>query len=122
MAHFAKLSENNIVLNVIVVADSDAPTEAKGKAFLRKLYNNTDTWIQTSYNTYGGVHATDGTPLRKNYAGIGYTYNADEDAFISPKPYDSWTLNKTTFLWEAPVTYPTDGNLYEWKEDTKEWV
>jgi hypothetical protein len=122
MAHFAKLDENNLVLQVIVVADSDAPTEAEGQIFLQNLYKTTDTYKQTSYNTYGGVHATGGTPFRKNYAGVGYTYDASKDAFIPPQPYNSWTLNEDTCQWESPVSYPTDGNLYKWNEDTTQWV
>ena len=122
MAHFAKLDENNLVLQVIVVADSDAPTEAEGQTFLQNLYKTTDTYKQTSYNTYGGVHATGGTPFRKNYAGVGYTYDASKDAFIPPQPYNSWTLNEDIYQWEAPVSYPTDGNLYKWNEDTTQWV
>ena len=122
MAHFAKLDENNLVLQVIVVADSDAPTEAEGQIFLQNLYKTTDTYKQTSYNTYGGVHATGGTPFRKNYAGVGYTYDASKDAFIPPQPYNSWTLNEDTCQWESPVSYPIDGNLYKWNEDTTQWV
>ena len=122
MAHFAKLDENNLVLEVIVVADSDAPTEAKGQTFLQNLYKNTITYKQTSYNTFAGEHKLGGTPLRKNYAGIGYTYDSTKDAFIPPKPFDSWILDEDTCLWEAPVTYPTDGKLYDWNEDNKKWV
>ena len=122
MAHFAKLNESNIVLTVIVVANSDASTEAKGQTFLQNLYKNTITYKQTSYNTYGGVHLLGGTPFRKNFAGIGYTYDVSKDAFIPPKPYNSWTLNEDTCHWEAPVTYPTDGNLYEWNEENQTWV
>ena len=99
MAHFAKVKDG-IVTKVIVAEqeyiDNVVETEA-------------GTWVQTSYNTHGGVHSLGGTPLRKNYAGIGFTYDANKDAFIPPKPFDSWTLNETTCLWEAPVAYPTDG-------------
>jgi len=77
---------------------------------------------QTSYNTHGGVHSLGGTPFRKNYAGLGYTYDASRDAFIPPKPYNSWVLNETTCLWDAPVPMPTDGNRYEWDEATTSWV
>ncbi len=122
MAHFAKLDENNLVLEVIVVADSDASTEAKGQAFLQNLYKNTSTYKQTSYNTYAGEHKLGGTPFRKNYAGIGFTYDASKDAFIPLKPWDSWTLNEDTCQWEAPVAYPDDGKGYIWKEDTQTWV
>ena len=79
-------------------------------------------WIQTSYNTYGGVHKLGGTPLRKNYAGIGFTYDYEKDAFIPPKPFNSWTLNETTCLWEAPTPRPQDGKLYDWDETTTAWV
>lgn len=79
------------------------------------------TWIQTSYNTRGGVHIQDGTPLRKNYAGVGYTYDSTRDAFIPPQPYNSWTLNETSCLWEPPTAYPDDGNQYTWNEDTQTW-
>ena len=122
MAHFAKLDENNLVLEVIVVADSDAPTEAKGQTFLQNLYKNTITYKQTSYNTIAGEHKLGGTPFRKNYAGVGYTYDASKDAFIPPKPWNSWTLNEDTCQWEAPVAYPDDGKGYIWKEDSKTWV
>jgi hypothetical protein len=80
------------------------------------------TWIQTSYNTYGGQHRLGETPLRKNYAGIGYTYDRIKDAFIPPKPYPSWTLNDETCLWDAPMLYPTDGKIYNWNESTLAWV
>jgi hypothetical protein len=79
-------------------------------------------WIQTSYNTHGGVHANGGTPLRKNYAGIGYSYDAGRDAFIPQKPFASWTLNDTTCLWDAPVAMPTDGKMYTWDEEAGNWV
>ena len=81
-----------------------------------------DVYKQTSYNTHGGVHALGGTPLRKNYAGIGYTYDAGRDAFIPPQPYASWVLNETTCLWDAPVAYPDDGKHYSWDEATTSWV
>ena len=79
-------------------------------------------WIQTSYNTRGGVHTLGGTPLRKNYAGIGYTYDRVRDAFIPPQPYASWTLNEDTCRWDAPVAYPDDGKQYTWDEATTNWV
>tara|TARA_R100001224_G_scaffold55501_1_gene32592 strand:- start:766 stop:1152 length:387 start_codon:yes stop_codon:yes gene_type:complete len=121
MAHFAKLDENNVVVQVLVVADSDAPTEAKGQAFLQNLYKNTITYKQTSYNTFAGEHKLGGTPFRKNFAGIGYTYDSTRDAFIPFKPYDSWILDENTCQWKAPVEYPTDGKGYMWNEDTKSW-
>lgn len=108
MAHFAKI-ENGLVTKVVVANDENSivdPTPGR--------------WIQTSYNTRGGEHLLDGTPLRKNYAGIGYTYDYTRDAFIPPKPFASWTLNETSCLWEAPVEKP-DGR-YNWNEETQAWV
>jgi hypothetical protein len=116
MAHFAKLGIDNIVLEVLVVNNVDTMTpqgeekEEIGVEFLRKLTGH-ETWKQTSYN---------GT-FRKNYAGIGYTYNSDLDAFIPPKPYNSWTLNETTCNWEPPVAHPTDGGMYKWNEENGNW-
>ena len=125
MAHFAKLDESNIVTTVNVVHNSEllvdgTENEQKGINFLKKLYN-WDYWKQTSYNTTGGVHKLGGTSFRKNYAGIGYTYDADRDAFIAPQPYPSWTLNDDTCLWDPPVAYPDDGQIYEWNESTTSW-
>ena len=111
MSHFARVNAIGIVEQVIV-AEQD---------YINTLVDSS-SWLQTSYNTHGGVHALGGTPLRKNYAGIGYTYDASRDAFIPPKPYTSWLLNETTCLWEAPVAYPTDGNYYTWDEETINWV
>ena len=116
MAHFAKLDENNIVTFVTVGRQEDDGREADLCA------RTGDVYKQTSYNTHGGVHALGGTPLRKNYAGIGYTYDAGRDAFIPPKPYASWVLNETTCLWDAPVAYPDDGKRYSWDEATTSWV
>ncbi len=116
MAHFAKLDENNIVTFVTVGRQEDDGKEADLCA------RTGDVYKQTSYNTHGGVHALGGTPLRKNYAGIGYTYDAGRDAFIPPKPYASWVLNETTCLWDAPVAYPDDGKRYSWDEATLSWV
>ena len=121
MAHFAKLGVGNKILQVIKVSDNDAPTEQDGVEFLQKLYGTNDVWKQTSYNTYGGKHKLGGTPLRKNFASIGYKYDQYRDAFISPQPYGSWTLNEDTCIWEAPVEYPTDGQNYEWNEDNQTW-
>jgi hypothetical protein len=117
MAHFAEVGENNIVLRVLVVDDSQ---ESNGQNFLANTLGLGGTWIKTSYNTLGGVHNKGGTPLRKNYAGIGYTYDSERDAFIAPKPYASWILNETSCLWEAPVAMPTEG-LYTWNEETTSW-
>ena len=117
MAHFAKLDSNNIVTQVLVVANEvllkadGTESELKGKQFLNSLLG-TSTWKQTSYN---------GT-IRKNYAGIGYKYDSSRDAFIPPKPYESWVLNETSCIWESPIEHPTDGNLYNWDEDNQEWV
>ena len=125
MAHFAKLDESNIVTTVNVVHNNEllvdgTENEQKGINFLKKLYN-WDYWKQTSYNTTGGVHKLGGTSFRKNYAGIGFTYDADRDAFIAPQPYPSWTLNDDTCLWDPPVAYPDDGQIYEWNESTTSW-
>ena len=118
MAHFAQIDENNVVVQVLVVPDAQ---EERGQEFLADDLGLGGTWKKTSYNTSGGVHANGGTPYRKNYAGIGYTYDATRDAFIPPKPFASWTLNETTCLWDAPVAYPTDGKLYTWNEETTSW-
>lgn len=105
MSHWAEIDENNIVTRVLVGNNSE-PDE--GEAFMNSLGG---TWVKTSYN---------GT-IRKNYAGIGYSYDAERDAFIAPKPYDSWTLDEDTCRWEAPVAYPTDGKVYTWNEDNTNW-
>ena len=112
MSHFAKVN-NGIVEQVIV---------AEPEFFDTFVDSSPGTWIQTSYNTYGGVHKLGGTPLRKNYAGIGYTYDAQKDAFIPPKPYNSWTLNETSCWWEPPTPYPNDNKNYKWDEPTTSWV
>jgi hypothetical protein len=111
MAHFAKIGNDNIVERVEVVSNNVVTDEQAGITFLQNLYNDTATWKQTSYNNN----------IRKNFAGIGYTYDSSKDAFISPQPYSSWTLNDDTCRWEAPVAYPDDGELYEWNEDTTSW-
>lgn len=107
MSHFAELDENNVVLRVLV-GDNNMPNEGYDW-FVENLGG---TWVQTSYN--GNI--------RKNFAGIGYTYDADRDAFIPPKPFDSWVLNEDTCLWNAPVEYPQDGKFYVWDEDATNWV
>jgi len=115
MSHFAKLDENNIVTFVTVGRQEDDGLEAE-------LSERTgDVYKQTSYNTLGGVHSLGGTPLRKNYAGIGFSYDAERDAFIPPKPYDSWLLVEETAQWEAPVPYPDDGLMYSWNEELTDW-
>jgi len=111
MAHFAKLDENNIVVYVTVGRDEDDGQEDVLSA------RTGDVYKQTSYNTFAGVHKLGGTPLRKNYAGIGYTYDEARDAFIPPKLYASWLLNETTCQWDAPIDYPTDGKVYSWDEE-----
>ena len=122
MAHFAKLDENNVVIFVTVGRDEDNGKEAELSA------RTGDVYKQTSYNTHGGVHALGGTPFRKNYAGLGYTYDAGRDAFIPQKPYASWLLNETTCLWDSPVPYPTDVGTeenpkrYSWDEATTSWI
>ena len=118
MAHFAEVDENNIVLRVLVVDDLH---ESNGQEFLATTLGLGGTWIKTSYNTNAGVHSKGGTPLRKNYAGIGYTYDSGRDAFIAPKPYPSWVLNEESCVYEAPVAYPTDGAMYTWNEETTSW-
>jgi hypothetical protein len=112
MAHFAKVN-SGIVEQVIV---------AEPEFFDTFVDSSPGQWLQTSYNTHGGVHATGGTPLRKNYAGVGFSYDPTRDAFIPPKPYASWNLNDDTCLWDAPVTHPGDGGLYTWDEAALQWT
>jgi len=124
MAHFAQLDENNVVINVIVVADDDCSdddgveSEAVGVSFCQSLLGQDTIWKQTSYN--GNI--------RKNYASVGFTYDEAKDAFIPPQPYISWTLDEDSCVWEPPVALPMDGNLYNWDEDayqadnTQGWV
>ena len=118
MSHFAHV-QNGIVDNVIVAEQDFINSGAVGPA---------NEWVQTSYNTRGNVHyGQDGQPdggvaLRGNYAGVGYTYDAQNDVFYAPQPFPSWTLNHSTWLWEPPVPYPTDGKLYTWDEATQNWV
>jgi len=118
MAHFAEVDSNNVVVRVLVVGDEQ---EHRGQEFLANDLGLGGTWLKTSYNTQGGVHTLGGTPFRKNYAGIGYTYDAGKDAFIPPKPFNSWTLDEETCLWNAPVAYPTDGGMYTWNEEDQSW-
>ena len=126
MAHFAKIGLNNKVMSVHSVHNNElldangVEQENIGIEFLTNLHGWA-IWKQTSYNTIGGVHKLGGTPLRKNHAAIGYTYDEDKDAFILPKPFNSWTLNETTCLWDAPVAYPTDGQTYNWNEENQQW-
>ena len=127
MASFAKIGLNNKVIEVLsvhndVLKDSNGvEQEAIGIDFLTKL-TGYPIWKQTSYNTYKGVHSFNGVPLRKNFAGIGMTYDEDRDAFISKKPFNSWVLNENTCCWEAPIPYPQDNNnFYYWNEQTLSW-
>ncbi len=119
MAHYAFLDENNIVTEVIVGKD-----ENEDGVDWEVAYGNFRNQVckRTSYNTHGGVHTFGGVPFRKNYAGLGYTYDATKDAFIPPNSYQSWSLNEDTCLWEPPVPYPTDGKRYTWNEETQAWV
>jgi len=121
MAHFAKLGTGNIVERVAVLSNDVATTEQAGVDFLNNLHSSRDVWKQTSYNTHGGKHKLGGTPFRKNYAGVGYTYDEVRDAFIAPKPFKSWILNEESCTWESPVSYPNNGKDYNWNETTKQW-
>jgi hypothetical protein len=126
MASFAKIGLNNKVIEVQsvvneVLHDSNGiEQESIGIYFLKKL-TGYPVWKQPSYNTHGGVHSSGGTPLRKNFAGIGYTYDEDRDAFIPKKPFNSWKLNEDTCLWNAPVAKPNDDEKYTWNELTLSW-
>jgi hypothetical protein len=119
MAHYAFLNENNIVTEVIVGKD-----EGENGIDWEQHYGEFrgQTCKRTSYNTSGGVHTQGGTPLRKNYAGIGYTYDSIRDAFIPPKSYNSWVLNEDSCLYEAPTPMPTDDKRYSWDEETTTWI
>jgi hypothetical protein len=118
MSHFAKVLDGKVI-HVIV---------AEPEFFQTFVDSSPGTWLQTSYNTRGGVHyGANGQPdggvaLRGNYAGLGYTYDGSHDVFYAPQPFPSWTLSQTTWLWDAPVPYPTDGKMYQWDEATKAWV
>jgi len=117
MAHYAYVDGRNIVTQVVVGKNEDEPLP-EGVASGEEYYGA----IRCSYNTYGGVHANGGTPFRKNYPGIGYTWDPVRDAFIPPKPYASWVLNEDSCLWDAPVPMPEDGQNYYWDEETTSWV
>ncbi len=117
--HFAEIDGNNIVKRVIVAEQDFIDSGAVG---------DSSNWIQTSYNTKGGIHYTPnsnepdgGIALRKNFAGIGYTYDSDKDAFYQPQPYPSWLLNEESYQWESPVPYPDDGGNYNWNEENQSW-
>ena len=117
MAHYAFLDENNVVTEVIVGKD-------EGNFDWEQQYGSFrgQACKRTSFNTHGGVHALGGVPFRKNYAGIGYTYDRTRDAFIPPRPFASWVLNEDTCLWDAPVPMPTDGKMYQWDEAAGAWT
>lgn len=119
MAHYAFLDENNIVTEVIFGKD-----ENEGLYDWEKFYaeEKGQPCKRTSYNTFGGEHIGGGTPFRKNYAGIGFTYDAQRDAFIPPKPYASWILNEQTCRWDSPIPHPDDGKPYVWDENSVSWV
>lgn len=118
MSHFAELNDNNVVLRVVVVNNevltdkNGNESEQKGIDFLKSLYGENTNWVQTSYNS----------SFRKNYAGIGYKYDDIADAFISPKPFESWILNEQTYKWESPIPRPDDGKVYTWDEQTISWL
>ena len=112
MSHFAKVTDGKVTQ--VIVAE---------KEFFDTYVDSTPgEWIQTSYNTQGGVHKLGGTPLRGNYAGIGYTYDRTNDVFYAPQPYASWILDNTTWTWKAPIAQPNDGKMYTWNEETVSWV
>jgi hypothetical protein len=110
MSHFAKVTDGKVTQ--VIVAEKEF--------FDTFVDSSPGTWLQTSYNTHGNQHP-EGRPLRGNYAGIGYTYDATNDVFYAPQPFPSWTLNNTTWLWEAPVAYPKDGKMYKWNESNTSW-
>ena len=112
MAHYAKVVDG--IVTKVIVAEADF--------FDTFVDDSAGRWIQTSYNTHGGQHTLGGTPLRKNFASIGYTYDKEKDAFIPPQPFTSWILNETTCLWEAPVAMPDDGKEYIWNENITNWT
>jgi hypothetical protein len=116
MAHFAQLNENSIVIQVITAGDE---YEENGEELYAQITGG--VWKRTSYNTKAGAHSNGGTPFRKNYAGIGYTYDETRDAFIPPKPYDSWIIDEETCIWVAPIPYPNDGEIYVWNEESLAW-
>jgi hypothetical protein len=112
MSHFAKVVDGKVTQ--VIVAEQEF--------FNTFVDSSPGEWIQTSYNTYGNQHLNGGTPLRGNYAGVGYTYDKINDVFYAPAPWPSWTLNETTWLWESPTPYPNDGKIYQWDEETTSWV
>lgn len=123
MAHYALIDGDNVVTQVITGRDEDDNVVDGVTYDWEEHYGEFHNCLckRTSYNTSAGEHKYGGTPFRKNYAGIGYTWDAGRDAFIPPKPFESWTLNEDTCLWNAPVAYPTDGGLYAWNEAEQSW-
>lgn len=123
MAHFAKIGKGNVVEDVIVIDNNDAPTEQAGQEFIKKTYNDNSLWLQTSYNTKAGVHSLGGTPFRMNYAEIGGTYDEERDAFIPFKEFPSYVFNETTCQWDPPVALPSDSDTvkYVWDEIVRNW-
>lgn len=127
MAHFAEIDSDGTVLRVLAVSDADVraadgnESEATGVAYCKAGWGG-ERWVQTSYNTRGGKHLNGGTPLRKNYAGVGHKYDEGRDAFISLQPFPSWSLNEGTCLWESPAAMPMDGGHYDWNEELMQWV
>jgi hypothetical protein len=131
MASFAKLNSENIVttvesvVNEVLKDSNGVEQEQLGINFLKTLYNESNAiWKQTSYNTNSGIHKLGGTPFRKNFAGMGFQYDSQRDAFISPKPFNSWVLNEETCIWNAPIAYPVDSNInnrYKWNEEILNW-
>ena len=118
MAHFAEIDESSFVTRVLVTNNED-PNNDEGYQWLIDTFGG--TWIKTSYNTHGGIHTLGGTPLRKNYASVGMSYDPIRDAFITKKPFESWVLNEETCIWEAPVAKPTNDREYKWNEETTSW-
>lgn len=116
MSHFAKLDQNGIVTQVLTGRQEDDGLEEQLSA------RTGETYKQTSYNTHGNTHALGGKPFRKNFAGVGYKYDAERDAFIPPKPFSSWVLDEISCLWQSPVPRPTDDKIYYWDESTLSWV
>jgi hypothetical protein len=125
MAHYAEIDALQRVIRVLVVDNVDTQdkegteVDSIGMKYLNTAFGG--TWLRTSYNTHGGVHSLDGTPFRKNYAGVGFTYDQARDAFIPPQTYPSWLLNEDTCQWDAPTPYPDDDKKYEWDEATTSW-
>lgn len=119
MAHWAELDENNVVLRVLV-GDNNDPAGDEGYQWL--IDNLGGTWVKTSYNTVAGIHIAGGTPFRKNYAGVGYTYDETLDAFLPPKPHDNWIIDEATGTWIPPIPKPDDGKDYVWNQDETRWV